>query len=112
MAGVPPKIVLEASGDGTGVPEFVSRLGRVRLGAGGGEPVATVAGFGILPSQGLDMDELAGRLASRRSKLEGELRKIEGKLGNQGFVEKAPAEVVDEERQKLERVRSELAELG
>ncbi len=112
MAGVPPKIVLDASGDGTGVPEFVSRLGRVRLGAGGGEPVATVAGFGILPSEGLDMDELTGRLAARRSKLEGELRKIEGKLGNERFVERAPADVVAEERQKLGQVRAELAELG
>jgi valyl-tRNA synthetase len=112
MAGVPPKIVLDASGDGTGVPEFVSRLGRVRLGAGGGEPVATVAGFGILPSEGLDMDELTGRLDARRSKLEQELSKVEGKLGNERFVERAPAEVVAEERQKLEQVRAELAELG
>ncbi len=112
MAGVPPRIVLDASGDGTGIPEFVSRLGRVRLGVDGGEPVATVAGFGILPSEGLDMDELTGRLETRRGKLEGELKKIEGKLGNSKFVDKAPAEVVAEERQKLEQVRSELAELG
>ena len=112
MAGVPPKIVLDASGDGEGIPEFVSRLGRVRLGVAGGEPGASVAGFGILPSEGLDTDELTARLAARRTRLEDELKKIEGKLGNERFVEKAPAEVVAEERQKLERVRAELAELG
>lgn len=112
MAGVPPKIVLEADGDGGSVPEFVSRLGRVRLGAEGGEPVATVAGFGILPSEGLDMEELTGRLETRRSKLEAEVKKIESKLENPKFVDRAPAEVVAEEREKLEQVRSEIAELG
>jgi len=112
MAGVPPKIVLEADGDGSSVPEFVSRLGRVRLGTEGGEPVATVAGFGILPSEGLDMDELTGRLETRRGKLEAEVKKIESKLENPKFVDRAPAEVVAEEREKLEQVRSEIAELG
>jgi valyl-tRNA synthetase len=94
------------------VTEFVSRLGRVRLGAKGGEPVATVAGFGILPSEGLGMDELTGRLEARRGKLEDEVRKIESKLANEKFVERAPAEVVAEERAKLEQARSEIAELG
>jgi valyl-tRNA synthetase len=84
----------------------------VKLGAAGGEPVATVAGFGILPSEGLDMSELTGRLATRRGKLEAEVKKIESKLGNEKFVDRAPAEVVAEEREKLEQVRSELAELG
>ena len=37
---------------------------------------------------------------------------IDGKLGNQKFVENAPAEVVAEEREKLERLRGELDELG
>jgi valyl-tRNA synthetase len=112
MAGVPPKIVLDARGNGAAVPEFVSRLGRVRLGADGGEPVATVAGFGILPSEGLDMDELKGRLETRRGKLEAEQKKIESKLANGNFVDRAPAEVVAEEREKLEQVRADLAELG
>ncbi|MDQ2701168.1 MAG: valine--tRNA ligase [Actinomycetota bacterium] len=112
MAGVPPKIVLDASGGDRGVPEFVSRLSRVNLGADGGNPVATVAGYGILPSEGLDMDALTARLSARRTKLEIEVKKIEGKLGNDRFVSKAPAEVVAEEREKLERTKAELAELG
>jgi len=40
------------------------------------------------------------------------VKKIEGKLGNERFVSKAPEEVVAEEREKLERTRAELAELG
>lgn len=112
MAGVPPKVVLDAGGDPSSVPEFVGRLGRVRIGAGDGEPVATVGGFGIRPSEGLDLEAVAARLDARRGKLEGERRKIEGKLANERFVEKAPAEVVAEERDKLDRIRSELAELG
>jgi valyl-tRNA synthetase len=80
--------------------------------AGPREPVATVAGFGILPSEGLDADALTARLEARRSKLEAELKKVEGKLANERFVEKAPPEVVAEEREKLEELRSELAEVG
>jgi valyl-tRNA synthetase len=74
--------------------------------------VATVAGFGILPSDGLDTEALTARLAARRGKLEGELAKIEGKLGNPRFVEKAPPEVVSEERARLDQIKAELAEVG
>ena len=112
MAGVPPKIVLDATGGDNGVPEFVSRLSRVSLGAEGGDPVAVVEGYGILPSEGLDMKALTDRLDVRRGTLEAEAKKIEGKLGNERFVEKAPPEVVAEEREKLERIHAELSELG
>ena len=36
----------------------------------------------------------------------------EGKLGNHGFVAKAPAQVVDGERAKLARLQAELEALG
>ncbi len=112
MAGVPPKIVLGGTGGNAEVPEFVSRLSRVSLGAPSGEPVAVVEGYGILPSEGLDMQALTDRLNMRRGKLENEAKKIEGKLGNERFVEKAPPEVVAAEREKLERIQAELSELG
>ena len=79
MAGVPPKVVLDAAGDPGSVPEFVPRLGRVNIGAGEGETVATVAGFGILASDELDMEAVTARIGARRGKLEAELKKIEGK---------------------------------
>lgn len=112
MAGVPARVTLDAAGDPGSVPEFVGRLGRVRIGEGSGEPVATVAGFGIRPSEGLDLEAVSARIAARREKLTGERQKIEKKLGNERFVEKAPAEVVAEERGKLDRLLAELAELG
>ena len=36
----------------------------------------------------------------------------EKKLANRGFVDKAPAEVVQEEREKLDSYRRELESLG
>ena len=50
--------------------------------------------------------------SKRREELRAEVERGERKLGNEGFVAKAPAEVVEEERGKLERYRAELAELG
>ena len=41
--------------------------------------------------------------------LEAEIARAEGKLANEGFVKKAPPEVVEREREKLERFRAELA---
>ena len=44
--------------------------------------------------------------------LRSEVERGERKLGNEGFVAKAPAEVVESEREKLSRYRAELVELG
>jgi valyl-tRNA synthetase len=62
----------------------------------------------ILPSDDVDIEEAQRRLAARRAKLEAEIERAERKLGNQGFVAKAPADVVQAERDKLERLRAEL----
>ncbi len=51
------------------------------------------------------------RTAARRNELEGEIARAEGKLANSGFVAKAPEAVVQAERDKLARLREELAEL-
>ncbi len=45
-------------------------------------------------------------------RLRKEVARAEGMLANERFVANAPAEVVDAEREKLERYRSELAALG
>ena len=49
------------------------------------------------------------RLETRRRKLVEELGKIEGRLGNEGFVGRAPAEVVAKERQKAADLKAEIA---
>ena len=51
------------------------------------------------------------RAEARRKEIESEIARAEGKLANQGFVAKAPGAVVQAERDKLERLREELAEL-
>jgi len=65
----------------------------------------------ILESDGLDPAAVAGRLDELRNRLRGEVKRAEGKLANDGFVANAPAEVVEAEREKLERYRAELDEL-
>jgi valyl-tRNA synthetase len=43
------------------------------------------------------------RLRREISRVEGEVRRAEGKLSNENFVERAPAAVVASEREKLDR---------
>ena len=45
---------------------------------------------------------------AERARLRAEIARAEAKLGNQGFVAKAPPDVVQAERDKLERLRREL----
>jgi valyl-tRNA synthetase len=66
----------------------------------------------VLASAEVDSAQASERLAERRAKLEAEVKRGESKLANEGFVAKAPADVVEAERAKLERYRAELAELG
>ena len=55
-----------------------------------------------LPLEGIvDLSAEADRLSKELKKLDGEIKRLEGKLGNEKFVANAPAEVVDEEREKL-----------
>jgi len=57
-----------------------------------------------------DLSENAEYHAAREQQgfIEGRIQDIEGKLGNAGFVDKAPEAVVAAEREKLERLRAEL----
>jgi valyl-tRNA synthetase len=95
--------------------EHVARLARLRFSEDGATPVASVAVPGgvveILASDDLDLDAAQRRLAARRAKLEAEIDRSERKLANDGFVAKAPPDVVRAERDKLARLRSELESL-
>jgi valyl-tRNA synthetase len=112
LAGVPAATVLAARVEGVDPPEFVARLARFEFSPDGVDPVASIGPVRVLPSERLDAAAVAGRLEKRREELRSEVERAERKLGNEGFVAKAPAEVVEEERGKLERYRAELAELA
>lgn len=72
-----------------------------------------------LPLAGLiDISQELVRLEKELQSLHGEVERIEKKLGNEGFVAKAPAKVIDEEKAKLadyadkrDKVIARLAEL-
>jgi valyl-tRNA synthetase len=54
-----------------------------------------------LPLEGIiDIGAEKTRLAKEIGKLEGEVKKIDGKLGNADFVARAPEEVVEENRER------------
>src|SRR3954447_907938 len=108
LAGVKPGVKLPASVEhDDALAEHIANLARLDLSSNGGDPVATVAGVRILPSDAFDADALSKRIDERRGELDNEIARIEKKLSNKGFVAKAPAEVVDAEKQKLEGYRRE-----
>ncbi|NLS13591.1 valine--tRNA ligase [Vibrio sp. SM6] len=66
----------------------------------------------MIPMAGIiDKEAELARLAKEMSKTEGEIKRIEGKLGNQGFVAKAPEAVIAKEREKLEGYQQTLLKL-
>ncbi|MCP1373555.1 valine--tRNA ligase [Dyella lutea] len=91
---------------------------------GADEPAAAAAVVGtlrvLIPLAGLiDLTAEKARLAKEIGRIEGEIKKCEGKLGNANFVANAPAEVVAQERQRivdwnttLTALRDQAAKLG
>ncbi|HEY2676557.1 MAG TPA: class I tRNA ligase family protein, partial [Steroidobacteraceae bacterium] len=74
--------------------------------SGANEPAAAAAVVGslrvLIPLAGLiDLSAEKTRLAKEIARIEGEIKKCEGKLGNANFVANAPAEVVVQERQRI-----------
>ena len=59
----------------------------------------------------MDYEAELGRLQKERGRLEGEVKRVVGKLSNQGFVSKAPEKVVAEERAKKEKYEEMLAKV-
>jgi valyl-tRNA synthetase len=63
-----------------------------------------------LPIGGLvDVAELRSKLEKDAQKLEVEVKKIEGRLGNPGFVKKAPPEVIEKDRALADELAGKLA---
>jgi valyl-tRNA synthetase len=101
-----------------GVRDQIARLGRfkwVEADTSNGDVLATVpipgGGVQVLPSEAFDAEEARARIEKRRQHLLGEVERAQRKLGNENFVAKAPADVVDEERRKLDEYREALRRL-
>jgi len=77
-----------------------------------GNPVAvTPLGEISLAIAAADKERERERLAKEIARIENELRTAEEKLKNKSFVERAPAEVVDEHRTRLKNLSAQLARL-
>jgi valyl-tRNA synthetase len=97
----------------------LARLARLELVEDEGENgdvLATVpipgGGVQVLPSDAFDPAEAEKRVAARRDALRAEIERAELRLANDKFLERAPAEVVEEERRKLGEYREALRRLG
>ncbi len=111
LAGVGVGVLLSARG--AEPHELVGRLARVEFGAdGAGDPIASIGPVEIMASEGVDPDRARAGVEERLEELRAEVSRAEGKLANERFVARAPADVVEAEREKLNRYRAELEELG
>ncbi len=82
-------------------------------------PVAVVGSARICLFMEVDVAAEKLRLGKEAARLEGEIVKTEGKLGNEAFVARAPAAIIELERQRmvdfsatLAKIRDQLARLG
>ncbi len=93
----------------------VARLARVEWVDDDQAPIAGVAVPGgvvaVFASDAVDTEAEARRTAARRADLAQEITRAESKLANQKFVARAPAPVVQSERDKLARLVEELESL-
>ena len=111
LAGVPVASVLPARVAGEAPHELVARLARLDVDGAGGEALASIGPLELLASDDVDPARVRRRIEARAAELRSEVERGERKLANQGFVAKAPPEVVEAEREKLATYRAELAEL-
>ncbi|MGH2953999.1 MAG: valine--tRNA ligase [Solirubrobacterales bacterium] len=112
LVGVPAASVLRARIAGGPPHELVARLARLHFDGDGGEALASIGPIEIVASEEIDAGEARRRIEERRERLRAEVDRAERKLANDGFVAKAPQDVVDAEREKLTGYRAELEELS
>ena len=98
--------------------DFLARVESVEvLAEGETGPESATALIGkmkvLIPLAGLiDKDAELKRLEKEMGKLEGDIKRTEGKLSNASFVDKAPEAVVQKEKDKLEEARAALQNLS
>ena len=118
------KVPLAATGDPARLAAFapymqlLARLSEVKVVAdldaaahGAPAPIAVVDDCRLMLLVEVDVAAERERLAKEIARLEGEIRKAEGKLGNASFVERAPAAVVVQEKERLANFGATLAKV-
>jgi valyl-tRNA synthetase len=116
-----PGLVVSARLDAAGyaaTSAAVARLARLKLSASPNDASGSIASVPVpggsvevLSEDGLDLAAAEQRRTAAGERLEADIARVESKLANAGFVERAPAEVVAAERAKLARLRGELEAL-
>ncbi|MGA8005615.1 MAG: valine--tRNA ligase [Burkholderiales bacterium] len=74
-------------------------------------PVAVAGPHRVMPHVEVDVPAEIARLQKEIARVEGEIAKARGKLGNPSFVERAPAKVVAQERERLAGFEATLGKL-
>jgi valyl-tRNA synthetase len=74
-------------------------------------PVAVTPSGKVLLHVEIDRDAERARLQKEIERIEAEVAKAKGKLGNASFVERAPAAVVEQERKRLADFEARHADL-
>jgi valyl-tRNA synthetase len=118
------RVPLIASGDATTLASFapyvqaLAKLSQIDVVAnvsvavnGAAAPVKIVDDYRLLLNIEVDVAAECDRLGKEIARLEGEIRKAEGKLGNASFVERAPPAVVAQEKERLAGFRSTLGQI-
>jgi valyl-tRNA synthetase len=88
----------------TFVDELVERPGTSTIVFAGGQAQVELAGL-------IDVEAEQARIAKELDKARADLAKVEGKLGNAGFVDRAPAEVVQQQRDRQAELTRTIDEL-
>ncbi|HUW28535.1 MAG TPA: valine--tRNA ligase [Sulfuriferula sp.] len=114
------KVPMAISGDASALAGFapylaaLAKLSEVKISTElppGDAPVAIVGDTKLMLLIEIDRDAEKVRLEKEIARLQGEITKCEAKLGNASFVDRAPAAVVDQEKQRLADFKDTLDKL-